>query len=59
MAVIFSDAGFSDLFTKLFVGEAWRGGVVGGSIVATLDDYMGDLERMLEGEFYKRCGWVG
>jgi len=58
VAVVFSDPGFQDLFPKLHCTEEWRSGVVMGSLLATLQDFLQDFERMLEPAWYKRLAEI-
>lgn len=36
--------------------EEWRGGGVTGSVLATLEDFLQDFERMVQPAFYRRWG---
>ena len=54
VAVVFSDPAFADLFTRLYCTDDWRGGGVTGSVLATLEDFLLDFERMVQPAFYRR-----
>ncbi|KAK9812960.1 hypothetical protein WJX72_006516 [[Myrmecia] bisecta] len=51
---IFSDTDFAELFHKLYGTDEWKAGVITGSILATLGDYFGDYETLIEASFFKR-----
>ncbi len=48
VGVVFSDPGFGELFARVGCSDEWRAGVATGSVLATLDDFMGDFQRWLE-----------
>ena len=54
VAVVFSDPAFADLFTRMYCTDDWRGGSVTGSVLATLDDFLQDFQRMIQPAFYRR-----
>ncbi|KAI3425101.1 hypothetical protein D9Q98_008479 [Chlorella vulgaris] len=54
VAVVFSDPAFADLFTRLYWTEEWRSGDVTSSVLATLEDFLQDFERMVLPTFYRR-----
>ena len=54
VAVVFADPGFADLFAQVATTEEWRSGAVVGSIGATLEDFLRDLQRMVDPTFYRR-----
>ncbi len=54
MGLVYSDPGFAELFGKLYCSEEWRSGVATGSIIATLEDFLGDYQRMVDPGFYRR-----
>jgi exocyst complex component 3 len=56
VAVVFSDPAFADLFTRLYWTEEWRSGDVTSSVLATLEDFLQDFERMVLPTFYRRWG---
>lgn len=45
--IVFSDPGFIELFKEIACSEAWISGTISGSVIATLDDFWQDFERML------------
>ena len=51
---VYGDAAFLELYSKLCCTEEWKQGAVTASILATLDDYLGDFKRMLDEAFFKR-----
>lgn len=51
---IFADTAFLELFSKLCCSDEWKQGAVTASILATLEDYLGDFKRMLDESFFKR-----
>lgn len=63
VALIYSDPGFADLFPRLYCSEEWRSGGAPASIVATLEDFLADYQRLVEPGFYRRCArrsdWPG
>lgn len=51
---VYGDTAFLELYSKLCCSEEWKLGAITGSILATLDDYLGDFKRMLDEAFFKR-----
>lgn len=51
---IFSDTAFVDLFSKVCCNDDWKQGTTTASILATISDYLGDFQRMLDEAFFKR-----
>ena len=47
VSIVFSDRGFAELFKGVANSEGWMSGTITGSIIATLDDYWQDFERLL------------
>lgn len=54
VAVVFSDPAFAELFTRLYCSEDGRSGSIMGSVLATLEDFLQDFERMVQPPFYRR-----
>ena len=54
VATVFADPAFADLFSRVAAGEEWRSGVLVGSIVATLEDFIQDFQRMVDPNFFRR-----
>ncbi|KAI7841448.1 hypothetical protein COHA_004843 [Chlorella ohadii] len=54
VAVVFSDPAFADLFQRLYSSDDWRSGGLTASVLATLEDFLQDFERMVEPSFYRR-----
>eukprot|EP00887_Chlorella_sp_A99_P000004 scaffold16.g4.t1 len=54
VAVVFSDPGFAELFPRLYCSDEWRAGGLTASVVATLDDFLSDFNRMVEPSFFRR-----
>ena len=54
-AVVFADPAFAELFTRLYCSEEWRNGGVTASVLATLEDFLQDFERMVLPPFFRRC----
>lgn len=52
--LVFSDPGLEELFATLHCTEEWRWGRGVGNLIATLNDFVQDFERMLEAEWFKR-----
>lgn len=52
--VVFSDPGFGELFGRVACSDAWVGGTVTGSVLATLDDFFQDFERWMQRSLYLR-----
>lgn len=56
VAAAFGDPGLTDLFGRMGVAgdEGWVSGRLLAGLIATLDDFRADFERMLEPGFYRR-----
>lgn len=54
VAVVFSDPAFAELFQRLYSSDDWRSGGLTASVLATLEDFLQDFERMVEPSFYRR-----
>jgi exocyst complex component 3 len=52
VAAVVADPGLaSDLFPRLCCSDDWRGGIIAGSVLATLEDFLRDLRAWLEPRF--------
>ncbi|PSC69331.1 exocyst complex component Sec6 [Micractinium conductrix] len=54
VATVFSDPAFADLFSRVACSEEWKRGELTGSVLATLEDFLQDFERMVQPAFYRR-----
>ncbi len=54
VGLIFADPGFAELFNQLYCSPEWRSGSTTASMVATIGDYLADVQKLTDPAFFRR-----